>query len=63
MKTRMMNGNDGRGGGRVVILELLKNSQESTEGGAAYRYRAVGPDYIADLGGRLEILPSYCDSS
>ena len=59
MRTRQENGalmisNGGRTGSRVVVIELLKNSQEATEGAAAYRYRAVGPDFIADVGGKLQ---------
>jgi hypothetical protein len=68
MRTRNENGNlvignGGPTGGRVVIIELLKNSQEATEGAAAYRYHAVGPDMVMDVGGRLEDHSSYCDSS
>ena len=41
-------------GSRVVIVDLLHDSQEATEGAGAYRYRNVGPDEIRDVGGRLE---------
>ena len=53
MRTRMPNGNGGRGS-RVVTIDLLKDSPEVTEGAAAYRYRNVGPDMISEVGGRLE---------
>ena len=53
MRTRTPNGDGGRRGGRVQSIELQKNSQLITEGGAAYRYHAVGPDFIANVGGRL----------
>ena len=39
---------------RVVYIDLLKDSQEATEGAGAYRYRSVGPDYVADVGAKLE---------
>ena len=59
MRTRKQNGNlvvsnGGRTGGRVVIVELLKDSQEATEGAGAYRYRHLGPDQISEIGGKLQ---------
>lgn len=58
MRTRMRNGNGGRGG-RVQIIELLKDSQEVTAGAASYKYRNVGPDMIVDVGGKLESITVF----
>jgi hypothetical protein len=59
MRTRQDNGNlvisnGGRTGGRVVVIDLLKDSVEVTEGAGAYRFRNVGPDMICDVGAKLE---------
>lgn len=61
MRTRTLNGDTGRQfGRRVQVIEVLKDSQEVTEGAAAYRYRNVGPDYIANVGGRLHVRVAVC---
>jgi hypothetical protein len=63
MRTRTMNGESEarptRSGKRVVVIELLKDHQEVTDGSAAYVWRPVGPDYVADVGGRLEAITVF----